>query len=110
MSAFFQVNATLAAKLLSEDGKEAPNKKAKTGQTQLLEDDRFKDMFQDPAFTIDETAEEYRILHPNAGKTNFLFSTNGTISDARLDRQHGPTDISMRHLQSKKPFNQARNI
>lgn len=60
------MNAALAAKLLDGDS-EAPNKKIKGSQSQLLEDDRFKSMFHDPAFAIDETAEDYRILHPNAG-------------------------------------------
>ena len=61
-----QVNAELAAKLMMETSEGV--KKAKTSQGELLEDDRFKSMFQDPAFAIDQNADDYKVLHPNAGK------------------------------------------
>ncbi|KAJ2925100.1 hypothetical protein H1R20_g12007, partial [Candolleomyces eurysporus] len=34
--------------------------------TSLLNDPRFAKVFQDPAFTIDETSREYALLHPSA--------------------------------------------
>lgn len=33
----------------------------------VLGDDRFKAMFEDPSFAVDEAAEEYKFHHPNAG-------------------------------------------
>ena len=69
-----QVNAALAAKLatdataIEEGGKK---KKPKAEGQALLADERFQSMFKDPAFTIDEDAEEYKVLHPNAGDYNF---------------------------------------
>ena len=58
-----------AAKILEdEEGADGGKKKAKGGQASLMADDRFKTMFEDPAFAIDERAEEYKVLHPNAGQ------------------------------------------
>ena len=68
VSGCLQVNAAMAARLL-EDKKGGPS--AKAGQAEgngLLADDRFKPMFEDPAFTIDEDAEEFKSLHPNSRK------------------------------------------
>ena len=50
------------------EGVETSNKKRKM-LPNVLEDDRFKAMFEDPSFAVDEAAEEYKIYHPNAGKT-----------------------------------------
>lgn len=66
-----QVNAGLAAKLMEEEGgaeEDSGKKKAKAAGQTLLADERFQTMFTDPAFTIDENTEEYRLLHPNAGQ------------------------------------------
>lgn len=50
-----QVNRQLAEKLSSmSDGKEG-----------LLEDDRFKELFTNPEFQVDETSREYALLHPS---------------------------------------------
>lgn len=53
---------------------ETSNKKRKVLPS-LLEDDRFKAMFQDPSFAVDETADEYKFHHPNAGKFVINFFT-----------------------------------
>lgn len=42
------------------------NKKRKT-LPNVLEDNRFSAMFEDPSFAVDEAAEEYKFHHPNAG-------------------------------------------
>eukprot|EP00887_Chlorella_sp_A99_P002039 scaffold18.g2039.t1 len=71
-----KVNAQMAARILAEqagielEGGSAADKKRKrkageAGGATLLEDDRFKAMFEDAAFAIDERSEEYRVLHPN---------------------------------------------
>lgn len=48
-------------------GAETSNKKRKVLPS-VLEDDRFKAMFQDPSFAVDEAADEYKFHHPNAGE------------------------------------------
>ena len=68
-----QVNADLAARaMLGTDGADAdgaaPGKKSRKPAGDLLGDDRFKALFEDTAFTIDEQSEEYKALHPNTGK------------------------------------------
>lgn len=52
------VNKEVAKSLL-----ESKNKK-KNG-TDVLEDDRFKQMFADPEFEVDTESKEYQLLHPN---------------------------------------------
>ena len=70
-----QVNKRVAAEALLQQAaeQEAPtdtsNKKRKT-LPNVLEDDRFKAMFEDPSFAVDETADEYKFHHPNAGMTS----------------------------------------
>ena len=51
----------------AEEVVETSNKKRKT-LPNVLEDNRFKAMFEDPSFAVDEAAEEYKFHHPNAGK------------------------------------------
>lgn len=46
----------------SEGGKEA------AVASGVLTDNRFKRMFENPDFKIDEESDEYRLLHPHAGK------------------------------------------
>ena len=80
-----QVNAQAAARILAEaaglDTGDANSKKkrkvaalvAEGGEApaplpSLLEDDRFRAMFEDPEYTIDERSAEWRLLHPNTGE------------------------------------------
>ena len=72
-----QVNAAMAARLLEDKKGGQGAKGAKAGQAEgngLLADDRFKPMFEDPAFAIDEDAEEFKSLHPNARKPRQLIA------------------------------------
>lgn len=57
-----KVNANMAARLIVE----SESKSKQRPETQVLEDPRFAALFEDPAFTIDEKSEEYKMLHPNA--------------------------------------------
>lgn len=54
-----QVNRDLAVKLMSQ-----PTKKYGS----LVEDDRFKQMFENPDFEIDKAADEFRLLNPVISK------------------------------------------
>jgi ribosome biogenesis protein ENP2 len=83
-----QVNKQLAARLLAQeeeaaaaaaaaaDGSQAPGPPAKRRKGDLgvnpMADDRFKSMFEDEEFAIDEESAEYRLLHPNAAKVRVL--------------------------------------
>ncbi|XP_023703334.1 nucleolar protein 10 isoform X2 [Cryptotermes secundus] len=58
-----KVNKDLALKLMDEELKEKKKKRNKSG-TNLLKDDRFKALFENPDFEVDKTAEEYRLLNP----------------------------------------------
>ena len=68
--------ALLAQEADDEEDRKA-GKRKRPGQedgpdaTQLLRDERFKAMFEDEAFAVDEKSEEYLALHPNARKENF---------------------------------------
>ena len=56
------VNKNLAKKLLDEKNNEKKNKKK--GGSEVLGDDRFKDLFSNPDFQVDEESKEYQLLHP----------------------------------------------
>lgn len=72
-----QVNADLAARaMLGTEGADGEGvgqgKRAKKPAGDLLGDERFKALFEDTAFAIDEQSEEYKALHPNAGTHTLL--------------------------------------
>jgi len=58
LSSLPKVNKDFALKLMSQP----VNPKKNAGN--LLEDDRFKVMFENPDFEVDKTADEYRLLNP----------------------------------------------
>lgn len=81
-----QVNAALAAKLMAEgqDAVEGITRKDKQQPaTELLADERFKSLFEDKAFAIDEQSEEYKALHPNAGACPLPCDTVHKITSQR---------------------------
>lgn len=53
-----KVNQELALKYMDVDAKK------KKGQTSLLADDRFKELFENPDYEIDKDATEYKLLTP----------------------------------------------
>ncbi|PZC78778.1 hypothetical protein B5X24_HaOG217104 [Helicoverpa armigera] len=53
-----KVNRDLASKLMEDGGKK------KKQSANLLKDDRFKALFENPDFEVDRAAEEYRLLNP----------------------------------------------
>uniref|UniRef100_H2T0M2 Nucleolar protein 10 n=1 Tax=Takifugu rubripes TaxID=31033 RepID=H2T0M2_TAKRU len=69
-----KVNKELALKLMEEgDEEEALASRKKKGKTlpSILGDDRFKVMFENPEYQVDEQSEEFRLLNPivsNVGK------------------------------------------
>ena len=84
-AAVTQVNRAVAARLLAQQQlqeqqqrqqqqqqeDEPSAKKRKTSDSDIVTnpmlDDRFKAMFEDEAFAVDEQSDEYRLLHPNVG-------------------------------------------
>ncbi|KAG5266119.1 hypothetical protein AALO_G00249990 [Alosa alosa] len=68
-----KVNKELALKLMDEGEDEAllkSRKKKAKGSTSLLSDDRFKVMFENPDYQVDEESEEYRLLNPLVSKVS----------------------------------------
>ncbi|CAH2246123.1 nucleolar 10 [Pelobates cultripes] len=65
-----KVNKELALKLYEEeDETQAMQKKKKQKKMpNILSDDRFKSMFENPDFQVDEQSEEYRLLNPLVSK------------------------------------------
>lgn len=55
-----KVNKDLALKLINDQS----NAKKKAEATSLLNDDRFKKLFENPDFEVDKNADEYRLLNP----------------------------------------------
>lgn len=55
------VNKDLALKLMND---QMNDKKKKASATTLLEDNRFKALFENPDFEVDKNADEYRLLNP----------------------------------------------
>uniref|UniRef100_A0A8B9JNM4 Nucleolar protein 10 n=1 Tax=Astyanax mexicanus TaxID=7994 RepID=A0A8B9JNM4_ASTMX len=67
-----KVNKELAIKLMEEGDNEdalsaAKKKKAKV-RNNILRDDRFKMMFENPDYQVDERSEEFRLLNPIVSK------------------------------------------
>lgn len=62
-----QVNPKMAERMMNDDAKRQKVSADGTAARSALGDERFGRLFQDPNFAIDESAEEYRLLHPNAG-------------------------------------------
>eukprot|EP00873_Tetraselmis_striata_P029749 jgi/Tetstr1/450013/TSEL_037060.t1 len=67
-----KVNALAAARFIQQDGpprgadeEEGGGGGKRRKAANPMADDRFKVMFEDKAFQIDEKSDEYRILHPN---------------------------------------------
>jgi ribosome biogenesis protein ENP2 len=53
------VNKELALKLINDE-KEGKKKSKSKNSVSLLKDDRFKALFENPAFQVDTNAEEYK--------------------------------------------------
>ncbi|XP_062345684.1 nucleolar protein 10 isoform X3 [Cinclus cinclus] len=65
-----KVNKELALKLIEEEGEEQQSSKKRKQKNlpSLLKDDRFKVMFENPDFQVDEQSEEFRLLNPLVSK------------------------------------------
>nr|XP_020652270.1 nucleolar protein 10 [Pogona vitticeps] len=65
-----KVNKELALKLIEEGEEEVQNarKKKQKKMPSILNDDRFKVMFENPDFQVDEKSEEFRLLNPLVSK------------------------------------------
>uniref|UniRef100_A0A8C5X604 Nucleolar protein 10 n=1 Tax=Malurus cyaneus samueli TaxID=2593467 RepID=A0A8C5X604_9PASS len=65
-----KVNKELALKLMEEEGEEQQisRKRKQKNLPSLLKDDRFKVMFENPDFQVDEQSEEFRLLNPLVSK------------------------------------------
>ncbi|XP_054164534.1 nucleolar protein 10-like [Oppia nitens] len=69
-----KVNKQLAQRLAFE-AQNVSQKSSKKSKPDLLKDDRFKDIFTNPDFEINEQSEDYRLLHPVINKNVPKFQT-----------------------------------
>ncbi|KAJ1524339.1 hypothetical protein ONE63_010843 [Megalurothrips usitatus] len=58
-----KVNKDLALKLMDDESNKSKKNKSGSGSS-LLQDNRFKALFENPDFEVDKNAEEYRLLNP----------------------------------------------
>ncbi|XP_071999684.1 nucleolar protein 10 [Engystomops pustulosus] len=66
-----KVNKELALKLMEEEEGVVPiNKKKPKKMANILSDNRFKVMFENPDYQVDEESEEFRLLNPLVSKIN----------------------------------------
>jgi ribosome biogenesis protein ENP2 len=85
----FRLDDTDETNLAAAAKKRKKNAAAAAGGMSLLEDDRFKVMFEDPEFAVDERSAEYKALHPNVDPAkdkqllaeHFEELANGSSSD-----------------------------
>ncbi|XP_053565657.1 nucleolar protein 10 [Bombina bombina] len=63
-----KVNKELALKLIEEEDERPLHKKKQKKMPSILSDDRFKVMFENPHFQVDEQSEEYRLINPLVSK------------------------------------------
>lgn len=67
----------------TEGGEGQRSRKRRKGDGEsaaLLDDDRFKAMFEDAEFRVDEASEEYKQLHPNVVKVRVAESLVSRVS------------------------------
>ncbi|KAM4694412.1 nucleolar protein 10 [Discoglossus pictus] len=63
-----KVNKELALKLYEEEDERPLQKKKQKKMPNILSDNRFKVMFENPDFQVDEKSEEFRLLNPLVSK------------------------------------------
>ncbi|KAF5831191.1 hypothetical protein DUNSADRAFT_13468 [Dunaliella salina] len=103
-----QVNARMAAKLMAQEAEAAAaaagdpaaiaalKKKGALPQSgeaapvpNIMADKRFGAMFEDADFMVDENAEEYRALHPNAGHRAKAKTEEERLLQEHFEQVHG---------------------
>ncbi|XP_043533823.1 nucleolar protein 10 [Chiloscyllium plagiosum] len=67
-----KVNKELAMKFMEEEEAEEQVQKKKKGKSlpNILRDERFKVMFENPDFEVDEASEEFRLINPIVSKAS----------------------------------------
>jgi ribosome biogenesis protein ENP2 len=82
-----KVNKELAVKASAEDDPKAAKVKS------LMEDDRFKKLFEDPTFQIDKTNDAYRRHHPNEKPEQEKEDDFDLVSDEDEDNESGDDEM-----------------
>jgi ribosome biogenesis protein ENP2 len=60
-----KVNRALATELAEKSDDDEKRTKKKKKAINIMKDERFKTMFEDPEFEIDESTVEYKLHHPS---------------------------------------------
>ncbi|EMR09482.1 hypothetical protein PNEG_02070 [Pneumocystis murina B123] len=79
-----KINHNLAQHLLHKEEKDRMKKKGNRGPS-VLEDERFKDVFNDPDYEIDENTVEFMQLNPIRSKKNY--ENSKTISSSESEKK-----------------------
>ena len=92
------VNKDLFLKLKDQETGDVPKKKKsrKSDATNLLNDDRFKDMFSDERFEVDTTDEAYKLLNPVISKLdeNKKKRLEKQFQEVSIENKDNPNDNS----------------
>ncbi|KAI8371626.1 WD40-repeat-containing domain protein [Radiomyces spectabilis] len=85
------VNKQLAKKLLEEKDKKDKKKKKKE-EVNVMEDDRFKDLFMDPDFEVEESSREYQLLHPTKAARRMQDSSDEEEEEEQVETVAEPME------------------
>jgi len=92
-----KVNRELANRLMAQAEDEASSGKQKAKQKRagnLLQDDRFSAMFQDPSFQVDTESEDFRLLNPVITKKYETLKPNKQAEDSEEEQsEDGGGDV-----------------
>ncbi|KAI8427818.1 hypothetical protein MSG28_002214 [Choristoneura fumiferana] len=91
-----KVNRELASRLMDDDGRK------KKSAANLLKDNRFKAMFENPDFEVDKSAEEFRLLNPVLSRLDKDKSKSSKIEVAPVQEDDPDNDSDMELYQSSE--------
>ena len=103
-----KVNRALAERIMKTEEKESRKKKRKQDEDKneameatdgqksgLLVDPRFKSVFEDPEFEVDETSREYALLHPSRAEASARTRKEKTAVEEEEDSERDSSEDAL---------------